>query len=465
MASSNLPSTAATDSHGEAPAPLCPAVGPSGSHGDRSLEGVIIAFDLDNTLLDPTGVADRNTIRRFLSSLDPAPALDEGFLAWDALRARADSFDRLGLRNPRHEPGNPHAVAAFFLTYDAGDGLSQELRVDHARIGAYNELLVTLCALDIATRAGPFAERLAAERRVRQWLAESPLLARLREDVIRLADHPVVLRASAAYHEFEAEQPVDDWVPLFDRLCARGARTVIISEGRVDVQSAKLRRLGLANLAKGRALISEAAATVPGQADLEREVEAALALERSPGLESESLQFLWYYQCVPTEWRRKTPSFYGRCLHALALSREKPAEVLCQPAVVPPEVWKSKSLRFVMVGDRYDLDVLPLLELVGRGAGHRIRLVQGKYAHCQREESLAPDRRPDRSFGDWPSLESYLLNELTAETVPPISHAPSLLAPKLLDRDFVRKGRESPLPAVRFIASALAKSIESHRDF
>ena len=62
---------------------------------DRPLSGVVIAFDLDNTLLDPTGEGYRRTVAETLARMDLGLAPEAAFAAFEGSRSRGDALERL----------------------------------------------------------------------------------------------------------------------------------------------------------------------------------------------------------------------------------------------------------------------------------------------------------------------------------------------------------------------------------
>ena len=113
-----------------------------------------------------------------------------------------------------------------------------------------------------------------------------------------------------------------------------------------------------------------------------------------------------------------------------------------------------------MVGDRFDKDVEPLIELLGHGVGMKIRLQAGKYGHLHPEDRLLPDRRPDRTFTDWDSLAAFLADELTIDHIPSITAPPDIVDRAHVRRDYIDKGLDSPYEAIRLVAQAVADMIE-----
>jgi FMN phosphatase YigB (HAD superfamily) len=424
----------------------------------RPLEGVIVAFDIDNTLADPTGEAYRRTVTRAVSAMALGLDDEQAFALFEAARAHGHALERLGFSNPIHERGHPHGLATLCLMFCADGTTLKQLGIHQDDQPTYRAVMRRIAEVHRFTRHGPFAARLKVEVSLRRALRDRPEIERLRHEIERVAGHDLLRQWTDVYRRAELAQPVDDSNPMITALRSTGATPVIISEGRKEIQQAKLDRLGLSSFFEGRVLITENSAAVPGIRALDdaisRLIDAASEREWRSG--EDELPFLWHYRCLMDAWAAKTPWFYGRCLHALRSDRDNAEASLCRPAFVPAQRWVEDPLRFVMVGDRYDSDVKPLVDLLGPECGLRIRLGMGKYAHLHPEQNLPADQRPDKTFTDWDSLANFLTDDLRVEDVKPITTAPDIAPRDEVRSDRIKRGLESPLEAVRLVATSLA---------
>lgn len=424
---------------------------------DGPLSGVIVAFDVDNTLLDPTGESYRRTVTEFLSQVDLGLPPDEAYGAYEGVRSHGYALERLGLANPIHHRGHPHALALMCITYGADPALLFELGIKHDERTRGLALLFHLAELHDARRAGPPADRLKAEMLIRGIVDRGLDAQRFRAEVERVAGHRIIAEWAAAYARIERSHESSDPGELIRGIASRGGTPVIISEGQWALQRRKLADLGVASLVSGRALITEAAAQPPALADFELALSDAITAhqEHRRGDVDENLVLLWYYRCVLDDWSAKTPAFYGRCLHALRANAHAAEEALRNFAFVGARDWRENPLRFVMVGDRYDRDVEPLIDLLGAGRATTIRLTQGKYGDQHPSSALPPDKRPFRSIPTWDALCVYLEQELIAEDVISIDMPPAILHGVHHREDLIERGLSSSLAAVRTVAGTL----------
>lgn len=426
------------------------------------LHDVVIAFDIDNTLTDPDGSGYLRTTANFLASHDLGLNAEDAYDAIEAIRGRGAVLERIGLANPRHERGCADGLAVLCLMHCINPNLQAELGINPADQSTHRETFTKLSELERATREGDFDDRLDAACRVRRFCATSPPIVRFRGEVLRISRYPTIQAWARTYDAIENEEPVSDVRPLLGSLVSRGATPMVITEGREEVQMRKLRRLRVADIFTGRVLITETAAKLPGARELESAIGALI--ERridsacSPAQEAE-LQLLWYFHCVVDEWATKSASFYARCLHGVHQNPNDPQSALKKRAIAPADRWARQPLRFVMVGDRYDKDVLPLIELLGPDTGMTVRLRTGKYAALHPEDQLPPHRRPSRTFTSWDALSTFLTDGLTVEDINPITAPPPIVPPTELRWDYIDRGLESAMVSVRLVAELVSAMV------
>ena len=420
--------------------------------------GTVLAFDVDNTLVDAAGQGYAAAITGTLDRVNLGAGNAEACSLYESIRLRGDALERIGLQNPIHQRGNVHSLAVLCMTGCTDSELRNELRIKSSDQHLHRGFLNELDALNRATRNGSIGERFGAETRARAFCKTDPRVARFRDEANRIARHPMVVEWAEAYRSLELAQPVEDMLPLMQSLSSRGFIPVVISEGRSDIQFEKLKRLGLLEFFAGRILITENAGAIVGLDKLDlamsKRIDDSTAAHSTGN--DEMLNLIWYFRCLIDSWMSKTSSFFGRCLHALHRNSERPQRIFDVPNYDDAESWREKPLRFVMVGDKYDKDVEPLIDLLGPNVGFKIRLRMGKYGHMHPESELPEDRRPDRTFTDWDSLEHFLTEELSPDMVSPITRPPDLAPRSELRPDYIRRGLDSEFEAVRCVATALA---------
>ncbi len=426
------------------------------------LHGTVIAFDLDNTLYDPAGRAYQETVREFLAAGPARMDPESAYFEFERMRKLSEGLESLGLRNPSHERGNADALAAYCLTAESAEALRAVLGVQAGRTDQYSELLSELAQRERSTRTGPWSDRLVAEQRFLEFRRKDARCREFAEKVVRLSEDSRISNWSSRYSVIESDSPIHDPSSALHHLKKLGATLAIITEGRHAVQFQKIRRLGLEQEFAGGMLVTECASELEGCEEFAARLDRLLAIPTAARTASDraELERLWYFECIRREWSRKTPSFFARCLHALFGVPSMPETGLRAVGVVSPGKWPMSSQRFVMVGDRYDLDVRPLLDLLGRDEGLAIRLLGGKYTTDFPEADLPEHLRPHHTLDGWRSVERFLAEELRAESVPPIVKPPPIVPPFELRPDVLRQGIDSPFDFVRTVARAVAVQLD-----
>ena len=434
---------------------------PSPGDTQSSLTDVVIALDIDNTLMDPDGAGYRETTAEFMAFVDIGLSPNERLRAYEGLRARGDALEQLGLGNPLHERNHPEALAVLCVTRCANSGLRRDLQINPDDQPRYREFVIELAKRHDKTGRGSAESRLAAEIAFRRFCTTDPRVVRFCNEVKRVAQYPRITVWAQHYEAIERQRPVTSASLPLDALATRDAIPIVITEGRGDVQARKLDALGLAGSFQDRVLITEAVAAVPGVKKLDEAISRRIdaRIRSANDVEDRELSCLWHYRCLIGSWETKTPWFFGRCLHAIQNQPRYPALELSRPVFVPADRWGERPLYFVMVGDRYDKDIAPLIDLLGPGAGMKIRLQMGKYGHLHPESDLPPDRRPDRTFADWNALTSFLTEELVVGQIKPITTPPDIVDRAAVRPDYVEQGLASEYEAVSLVATAVAEMI------
>lgn len=418
-----------------------------------NLNGVIVAFDLDNTLLEFEREDYARIVNDFLSyngGMGVPPRV--AYHAYESIRSWGNVMERLGLANASHQRGHAHALAMLACMWGSAarphfppmPSLSRDV---------LRSTLGDLEQRERQARQGLPADRLAVELDLRRRISSEHRLHELAEHVRTAARDPALLEWAAQYGIIERSYEVRDFGTLIDDLAERGARVVVITHGRIETQMAKIQRLGLVTRLAERVLITESAAMLPGRDAFHEELDRHLEECASSGARPHaSLEELWLAQCVLHEWGRKSPGFFARCLHAVVQDRDRPAAALRALDVVRAKDWSKRPPRFVMIGDRHDLDVAPLRSLLGPRGGLAVLLTQGKHGDGYTADRIPTELRPDRSYPQWTELEAFLRFDLCAAGVPPVGSPPDFFAGMNIDPGQLAKGKQSPFETVRAVA-------------
>lgn len=414
------------------------------------LDGVIIAFDLDNTLLDPTGARYDAVTSEFLARYDLGLGAESVGDAYERVRRWGPMLARLGFANVLHDRGHVDGLAALALLFATRSDLLANLGDSPTRREAFIALLDDLDGIARGTRRGSPQDRLGAERLLRLKLSSQDASA-LRSAVNEASKQLVLREWSATHNAIEDDHPVDDVYPMLRDLIGRGAICVVISQGQSTFQRQKLQRLGIARLLSGQTLITQDARRIAGYDALDVRIDALLACDDS----SDELNNLWVYRCLLDVWGSKSRWFYARCLHALHGGRGNVEKRVATLTTVSHNDWTTSPPRLVMIGDRYEKDIRPVIDLLGFGVAMTAHLCAGKYNEDFSVADLPKHARPTRSFDSMSALREFLDNELTVLSVSPVETPPPIAPDGWFDSDALDFGAGSDLECVRNIAGAI----------
>ena len=433
-------------------------------HDSRRLAGVVVAFDLDNTLTAPGASAYRRTVTELLTFVDTGLDAAKAFDAYERLRANGDVLECLGLDNPIHHRGRAETLALLCLNHCNNTAVNRELSITDKDRRLCVKVLAQASSLDEDTKREGLTDRLCGRIRLQRFCESDDGARRFRDRVRQLAGHPMLVNWSKTYRDTEDKHdPPGDLVDVLSGVSSLGAKLLVISEGLYEIQLEKLRRIGLAPLVERHVLVTEQAADVPGLAELDAAISSRITSDEPIEhlLEDRELANLWYFRTLSDYWKTKTPWFYARCLHAVCDCPDDPERGLRNVVLADGDKWRDKPLRFVMVGDRYDKDVEPLIELIGPDVGFTIRLAGGKYRHMHPRKELPEKQRPGKTFEDWTSLAEFLTGALSNDRIKPVTCPPAVLPRSELHKDHIEQGLAGDHQALRHIARIAAEMLSN----
>jgi len=413
------------------------------------LHGVVVAFDLDNTLLDATGARYDAVTSQFLAGCDLGLGEQPMHEAYERVRGWGPIFARLGLGNPLHDRGHVDGLAAMVLLFAESGDLLDKAEVAVANRDAFVALLDDLDRVARLSRRGSPQDRLEVERCLRDALVGDSAIA-LAEAIRSLSSNETLVNWSRTHDDIENARPTDDVYALLQDVIARGATCVVITQGQSKFQRKKLERMGIARLLSGRILITQDARRVAGYELLNQRIDALLARDDT----TQELDALWTCRCLLDTWGCKSQWFYGRCLHALHAGGGNVEKRLASITLVDRASWTAQPLRFVMIGDRYEKDILPLIDLLGQDRGLTVHLRAGKYNEDFDETELAQWTKPSQALDDMQAVRRFLETQLTADLILPIDSPPAIVPDGWFDDALLSEGEKSDLACVRAIVQA-----------
>jgi FMN phosphatase YigB (HAD superfamily) len=281
------------------------------------------------------------------------------------------------------------------------------------------------------------------------------------EHVKRILPDPIFREAQQAYRQNLAWKPLEEAIHFLQRLQESDFLFYLVTEGVTAVQLEKVSLLGLQQFFNGRILVTQAAAE-PREAEEIFQAAQNIVSERGqlPAGEESRLDYLTlaYFHGLLRKWADKcNRQFYARALHAVRLDPAAPQERLREVEVLSREEWLARpAIKLAMIGDRYDKDLLPVLELCGKENSITLRVRQGKYRHMSHPEQSESWRSPTASFEEFSQVEAFVFDPKNWEAIGP---APW---PKIFDEPrsvqsaiYIERAKKMDMPSVQKLARVL----------
>jgi len=420
----------------------------------------IIFIDLDHTLLDNFDLR-LSAARHALQVLFPEHALEEALSNYSTIIDHTYAFEALGFSSFSHY-WNPIEIYAILVL----------LTNDNYFIKAHPE------AAAIAVQS-TWADLVNLDRTVHRasrssFLSDKDFFAALlhvHEDKDRLktfADHvkrilpdPVFREAQQAYRQNLAWKPLDDAIQFLRRLQESDFLFYLVTEGLAPVQLEKVSLLGLQEFFDGRILVTQAAAEPREAAEILQAAQNIIS-ERGqfPADEESSLDYLTlaFFHGLIRKWADKcNRQFYGRVLHAVQINPAAPQERLHEVEVLSREEWLARPpIKLAMIGDRYDKDLLPVLELCGKEKSITLRVRQGKYKSVPHPQQSDTWRSLTVSFEEFSQVEAFVFDPKNWEAIDPVPWAKIFdEPPSIQSAIYIDRAKKMGVPSVQKLARIL----------
>jgi FMN phosphatase YigB (HAD superfamily) len=415
-----------------------------------STEPKAILLDLDSTLYDNLKTR-HHAISPALALLHLNKSISQSLADYERIVELSETLEQLGYPNFRHvwSCKELYAIITVLCTNS-----TSHLRSLGIQASDQKKFLSSIEAAHCSYRKITRSKNGRIHRSSALSIQNSTMLT-FTACVGRLLNLPILNHAHRAFErtlEFKLNRGVSTFL---EKIHTAGIEAYIVTEGYTAIQSNKICRLGLAPHFEKRILTSEDAARPVGWQSLLKKI-ACLENEKASPTQSstgrEDLKTLKSIARMIIGYENKTnPLFFSRVIHAIVANQTNPYTALRNFAVVSAKTWAKKAPpKFAMIGDRYDKDVLPLMQLVGKKSVLTIRFLHGKHKKSYLLQSIAPPLQPHLTTDSFKKIEKYLLNEETWHTITPIKSPPKLL--KLPRKDISRLQQLSPILKTGLIA-------------
>ncbi|GEM_PF-5767577 len=428
----------------------------------------VIFIDLDHTLLDNQDVRQA-AAQRALKVLFFDDAVERALMTYSAIIDHTYAFEALGFPSFSHywNPVEIYAIVAL-LTND------NNFIKTHPDVSTVDPkvLWADLLSLDRVIRStnrSGFCSDEDFYETVFGTFENKERLKTFVNLVKKILTEPIFSEAQREYNRNLELKPLKDALRFLRRLKENNFLFYLVSEGLTQVQSEKVSLLGLQEFFNGRILVTQAAAT---PVEIEEIFQTAKNLvsgrEKFLADDQRYLDYLTlsYFHGLIRRWADKcNKQFYGRVLHAVQLNSISPQEVLSKVEVLGQSEWLARPpIKLAMIGDRYDKDLLPVLELCGKENSITIRIRQGKYKSVPHPHQTDTWRSPTATFDEFSQIEDFIFDSKNWEAVasvpwPKIFDEPSSVQSAI----YIERAQKLGIPSIRKLARILENEQRSRR--
>ena len=384
----------------------------------------ILFIDLDHTLLDNLDLR-LSALRPVLKFMFPEPALAQALSSYSSIIDHTYAFETLGFSSFSHywNPIEIYAILALLARDSHFLAAHPEIVMDD-REGVWVDLL----DLDRSVRGADRAIFFSDEEFYAAQLERFENKARLKtfaQLVAKTISDPMFRQAQRMYDSNFGLRPRPDAHRFLQRLQTSGFSYYLVTEGLTQVQLEKISLSGLHEQFKDRVLVTQAFADTAESRDI---VKAAHALDGNPSRlladDQRSLDYLTlsYFSSMMRRWADKSnKQFYARILHAVQINPDSPQQSANRVEVLNRAEWyRRPPIKLAMIGDRYDKDILPLLELCGKENAITIRIRQGKYQDVPHPLQSVTWRSPTASFDEFAQVGDFIFDSRNWAAIAPV---------------------------------------------
>jgi FMN phosphatase YigB (HAD superfamily) len=427
----------------------------------------IVFIDLDHTLVDNQD-SRLMAAQRALTILFPEYAIEQALSTYSTIVDHTDAFEALGFPSFRHywNPVEIYAVLAL-LTHD-----NNFVKI-HPEVLTFDPdaLWVDLFTVDRmvcgTNRSGFFSDEDFYGTLLGTLGNNEPLRA-FAGLVRKILHDPIFQETQAEYDRNLRLKPLEHVTNFLKRLQESGFLFYLVTEGLTQVQLEKVSLLGLQEFFNGRVLVTQAMAE-PFEAEEIVKAAKDLASDRGRLLADDQrcLDYLTlsYFSSLIRRWSDKSnKQFYSRVLHAVQFDPMSPQHSLSKVEVSDRAEWLSRPpIKLAMIGDRYDKDLLPVLELCGKDNSITIRIQQGKYKSVPHPQRANSWRSPTATFEEFSEIEDFIFDPSNWDAIAPVPW------PRIFDEPpgvqsamYIERAKTLAIPSVQKLAKILENEQRSH---
>lgn len=374
----------------------------------------IILIDIDSTLYDNLYTRHK-ALKPVLKRLLLDNSISQLLKNYERIVDIGDVFDKIGLVNFKHIWSSKELYAVLTVLFTRNPDHLCSMGISESDQAFFLKALEeTHRSLMKMHRIYPNTFQI--KRNTFQPAIKNIALLRFITIVNKIKNHKLFRNADKAFKRNLVFKPNKGVVEFLYRMYKAGFQMNVVTEGYHDIQCNKINKLGLAHLFRNRILTSEDATTPFGIKTLYRQIvliENKIAIKTASPEDKKELNALKSIIKMLKEYENKSnPLFFGRIIHAIVSDPGNPYKALKKFAVVSSDEWvKKNNIKIVMIGDRYDKDVRPLINLLGKKNVMTIRYQKGKHRKSFLPHSVAPSQQPDLTAHSFRTIQKFLLTD------------------------------------------------------
>jgi hypothetical protein len=146
---------------------------------------------------------------------------------------------------------------------------------------------------------------------------------------------------------------------------------------------------------------------------------------------------------------KENKNFYRRILHVVKSNDTDFSAALKKMNIVSKEEWENSiPIKIVMIGDRYDKDVKPIIEILGWKIIKTIRIITGKYKDQYPNSEIPLHKRPTKTCSSFKEIRNYFNQDNFWEEANSVYYIPPALIEKHY-KGFWEIGKKSKIGVVK----------------
>lgn len=392
----------------------------------------IVFFDIDNTIIDNHSIRHK-AMAPALECLELGKTKEELMPLYEKVVECGFIFELMELTNFIHIWNSHDLYAVIKILYSQNE-------TDYKRLCmSKDDQAVFIKKIEELKKAFSDAhlDRTSFDRDVyedfKKNVLKEPDVRRFLQMVKKIRNRPEIKKAFKIFRSSLRLVPAPGFIHLLHQLIKSGFNVYFVSEGIEKIQRQKLKKLRLLKLFKQRLITTDAAADTKAWIQIKKmrlRCEKRLQSVNLSDLNRKNLtqkqKILRFTETLLEAYSAKSnPFFYARVIHAVKQNQKAPLHRLKSFAYIPLTWWYMKPpIQIAVIGDRYDKDILPLIQLSGKNRIISILYNQGKYKRTFPREnhiSETSDVPPDFIVEDFKAVKDILFDSslwLSRELVP-----------------------------------------------